>query len=327
MTDRQDEKACGWCGSERTVGGGDPMNPGYRVPCPECRPHEFVRVVGAQRRQGLDVLCPECRGKGRTPGQGDLSGGTCGVCRGRGMVPGAGVPAGFAGSINAAGGGTGAPANSYQHGGDHYKQPDGGEEHWDRVWRLWGPGYFVGNITKYAERCMLKDGVQALRKCGHYVAKLIELLESGVAPGYMGRAGGKPLTEQEAAEVAAEVFADLRAEEEAAHPVRVVEGPPSALQVLWDEIDVVCRGLDACPCDNRAGGEGCGECRYRKIHLKALREEVTRQLEIREMARAAGGAAAPGLGPGPAGACTCGADRTGPSAEAHDPGCPAEDPA
>jgi hypothetical protein len=309
----EDEKACGWCGSERTVGGGDPMNPGYRVPCPECRPHEFMRVVGAQRGQGLDVLCPECRGKGRTPGQGDLSGGTCGVCRGRGMVPGAGAGAGAAATA----------ANSYQHGGDHYKQPDGGEEHWDRVWRLWGPGYFVGNITKYAERCMLKDGVGALRKCGHYVAKLIELLESGVPPGYMGRAGGKPLTEQEAAAVAAEVFADLRAEEEAAHPVRVVEGPPSALQVLWNEIDVVCRGLDACPCGNRAGGEGCDECKSRKIHLRALRDEVKRQLAVREMARAAV-AGAPWPVPAGAGACTCGADRTGPSAEAHAPGCPAE---
>ena len=38
-------------------------------------------------------------------------------------------------------------ANDKQIGGDHYKK--GGEEHWDRVWRLYGRGYFVGCITKY----------------------------------------------------------------------------------------------------------------------------------------------------------------------------------
>jgi hypothetical protein len=199
-----------------------------------------------------DVICPQCRGKGRMPEQGDLSGGTCGVCRGRGLVrgeagvlpAGAGVP--VAGAVAGAGVPGGAlPANSYQHGGDHYKQPDGGEEHWDRVWRLWGPGYFVGNITKYAERCMLKDGVGALKKCGHYVAKLIELLESGVPPGHMGRAGGAAITAEQADAVVRTMMSELRA-----------AGPRDAA----------------------------------------------------------------------AGACTCGADRTGPSAEAHDSGCPAAGP-
>jgi hypothetical protein len=262
-----------------------------------------------------DVLCPQCRGKGRTPGQGDLSGGTCGVCRGRGMVPGAGAGAGAAA----------AAANSYQYGGDHYKQPDGGEEHWDRVWRLWGPGYFVGNITKYAERCMLKDGTEGLRKCGHYVAKLIELLESGIPPGYMGKAGGKPVTEAEVLAMTADLMSHLRADEEAMRPGPGVpaagactcdadrtgpsaeahdpgcpaaaepgrpempaprEVPESSLQILWDEIDVVCKVLDSCACDNRRGGEGCDGCRARRVHLKALQDEVTRQLAVRELTRA-----------------------------------------
>lgn len=59
-------------------------------------------------------------------------------------------------------------------GGDHYKS-QGGEEHWDRVYRLYGPGYFVGNITKYVERYHRKDGLKDLEKALHYVQKLIEL--------------------------------------------------------------------------------------------------------------------------------------------------------
>ena len=64
-------------------------------------------------------------------------------------------------------------ANERQVGGDHYKQ--GGEEHWDRVWRLYGRGYFVGCITKYVERYHLKNGVQDLEKAKHFLEKLIEL--------------------------------------------------------------------------------------------------------------------------------------------------------
>lgn len=64
-------------------------------------------------------------------------------------------------------------ANERQVGGDHYKQ--GGEEHWDRMWRLHGRGYFVGCITKYVERYHLKNGVQDLEKAKHFLEKLIEL--------------------------------------------------------------------------------------------------------------------------------------------------------
>jgi hypothetical protein len=68
-------------------------------------------------------------------------------------------------------------ADKIQVGGDHYKT--GGEEHWNRIWRLYGRGYFVGCITKYVERYHLKNGKQDLEKAQHFLQKLIEL-EYGV---------------------------------------------------------------------------------------------------------------------------------------------------
>jgi len=65
-------------------------------------------------------------------------------------------------------------ANDVQIGGDHYRKVPG-EQHWDRVWRLFGPGYFVGNITAYVERYQDKNGIEDLRKAKHYIEKLIEL--------------------------------------------------------------------------------------------------------------------------------------------------------
>jgi hypothetical protein len=65
-------------------------------------------------------------------------------------------------------------ANDRQIGGDHYKKGEG-EEHWDRVWRMHGPGYFVGCITKYVERYQDKNGVEDLQKAQHFLEKLIEL--------------------------------------------------------------------------------------------------------------------------------------------------------
>lgn len=64
-------------------------------------------------------------------------------------------------------------ANKIQHGGKHYKTD--GEEHWDRIWRLYGRGYFVGCATKYLERYHLKNGIEDLDKAIHYVQKLKEL--------------------------------------------------------------------------------------------------------------------------------------------------------
>lgn len=64
-------------------------------------------------------------------------------------------------------------ANDKQIGGEHYNKD--GEQHWDRMWRLYGRGYFVGCITKYAERYHLKNGIQDLEKSKHFLEKLIEL--------------------------------------------------------------------------------------------------------------------------------------------------------
>jgi len=69
-----------------------------------------------------------------------------------------------------------ARCNSIQVGGSHYRTADGqGEQHWDRVYRLYGRGYFVGCATKYIERYHLKNGAQDLEKAIHFLQKLIEL--------------------------------------------------------------------------------------------------------------------------------------------------------
>lgn len=69
-----------------------------------------------------------------------------------------------------------AGANTKQVGGSHYQQ--GGEQHWDRIWRLYGAGYFVGCITKYLERYPRKNGIEDLKKAQHFLQKLIELEEA-----------------------------------------------------------------------------------------------------------------------------------------------------
>jgi len=64
-------------------------------------------------------------------------------------------------------------ANDRQVGGKHYKK--GGEQHWDRIYRLYGRGYFVGCATKYLERYQDKNGKEDLQKAIHFIEKLIEL--------------------------------------------------------------------------------------------------------------------------------------------------------
>jgi hypothetical protein len=64
-------------------------------------------------------------------------------------------------------------ANERQVGGEHYKTE--GEQHWDRMYRMFGPGYFVGCITKYVERYQRKNGYEDLQKAQHFLEKLIEL--------------------------------------------------------------------------------------------------------------------------------------------------------
>lgn len=66
------------------------------------------------------------------------------------------------------------PANTRQVGGNHYRKAEG-EQHWDRQWRLFGSGYFVGCITKYVERYRDKNGLEDLEKARHFLDKLIEL--------------------------------------------------------------------------------------------------------------------------------------------------------
>lgn len=68
-------------------------------------------------------------------------------------------------------------ANERQEGGNHYQKVPG-EQHWDRIIRLFGlPAarcYFIGNITAYVERYLNKDGIKDLKKARHYIDKLIE---------------------------------------------------------------------------------------------------------------------------------------------------------
>jgi hypothetical protein len=64
-------------------------------------------------------------------------------------------------------------ANETQIGGSHYQK--GGEQHWDRIYRLFGPGYLIGSATKYIERYKEKNGRQDLEKAAHFIQKLIEL--------------------------------------------------------------------------------------------------------------------------------------------------------
>jgi len=66
-------------------------------------------------------------------------------------------------------------ANSRQVGGEHYKK--GGEEHWDRAWRLkYDPFQYI--ITKWVERWRDKGGVQDLEKAQHAIQKYIEVVKA-----------------------------------------------------------------------------------------------------------------------------------------------------
>jgi hypothetical protein len=72
-------------------------------------------------------------------------------------------------------------ANDRQVGGNHYRPKTNGEQHWDRIWRLYGSGYFIGCITKYLERYPAKNGVEDLQKARHFLDKLIELESAAVS--------------------------------------------------------------------------------------------------------------------------------------------------
>lgn len=70
-------------------------------------------------------------------------------------------------------------ANAKQYGGTHYK--DMGVEPWDVVdtWPIEQQiGYYRGGALKYVMRLGTKDEqLQEARKAGHYIEKLIEVLE------------------------------------------------------------------------------------------------------------------------------------------------------
>jgi hypothetical protein len=90
-------------------------------------------------------------------------------------------------------------ANDKQVGGNHYKK--GGEEHWDRAWRLkYDPFQYI--ITKWVERWRDKGGIQDLEKAKHALEKYIEVVRAesdplrgpehegeGAGPGYVGQGG------------------------------------------------------------------------------------------------------------------------------------------
>jgi hypothetical protein len=86
-------------------------------------------------------------------------------------------------------------ANTYMHGGNHYRKVEG-EQHWDRMWRLFGPGYFIGCATKYLERYRDKGGLQDLDKAIHFTTKLKELEQAASdGTGPLPGGGYKPLSQ------------------------------------------------------------------------------------------------------------------------------------
>ena len=68
-------------------------------------------------------------------------------------------------------------ADSYQVGGDHYKQH--GVQPWDIITQ-YDLNFFAGNVVKYLLRYKYKNGVEDLEKAQHYLKKLIELERIGL---------------------------------------------------------------------------------------------------------------------------------------------------
>jgi hypothetical protein len=67
--------------------------------------------------------------------------------------------------------------NSHQVGGDHYASKS--VQPWEAMESWMSPeafaGYLQGNCIKYLSRYRDKNGTQDLKKCQHYLAKLIEV--------------------------------------------------------------------------------------------------------------------------------------------------------
>lgn len=81
-------------------------------------------------------------------------------------------------------------ANQTQIGGTHYKK--GGEEHWDRAYRL-QYDCFQYIITKWIERWRDKGGIEDLRKARHAIDKYIEVAEREATLLQSRKAGAEPL--------------------------------------------------------------------------------------------------------------------------------------
>jgi|CXWL01.1.fsa_nt_gi hypothetical protein len=69
-----------------------------------------------------------------------------------------------------------ATADDRQVGGSHYK--DKAIQPWDAMKAWMSPeqfkGFLRGNVIRYIARCDDKGGVEDLKKCAHYLDKLIE---------------------------------------------------------------------------------------------------------------------------------------------------------
>lgn len=66
----------------------------------------------------------------------------------------------------------GQDPNSYQVAGTHYASSI---QHWDFAAANYGPGYFLGQVTKYVARWRKKNGVQDLEKARHFLVKLMSV--------------------------------------------------------------------------------------------------------------------------------------------------------
>ena len=70
-------------------------------------------------------------------------------------------------------------ADKIQIGGDHYKnvavQPWAAMESWMTHEEFCG--FLRGNAIKYLARCNSKGGIEDIRKAGHYIQKLIEVMK------------------------------------------------------------------------------------------------------------------------------------------------------
>lgn len=67
-------------------------------------------------------------------------------------------------------------ANDIQVGGGHYRAT---YQHWDMVADVLEGRYLEGQVTKYISRWRKKNGLEDLRKAGHYTSKLWESAQVG----------------------------------------------------------------------------------------------------------------------------------------------------